>query len=231
MPPKLELKGKRFNRLMVVSEADSVRMPSGGLARKWECLCDCGNTKVVFQNALTTGATNSCGCYQLEQVPANRESARGLRVGCDRSDYRYNVWSMMIQRCYEKNHDSYETYGAVGKTVCERWLEKNADGFKNFCEDMGERPEGFKLDRKDNALSYTPENCRWVPDKTSVINRGISRNNTSGVKGVTWHEHYGRWCAQIGVDYTNVVLGYYSDWFEAVCSRKSGELIYFKDHL
>ena len=231
MPPKLDLNGKRFNRLMVVNEAESVRMLSGGLARKWNCLCDCGNTKVVFQNALTTGATNSCGCYQLEQVPANRESARGLRIGCDRSDYRYNVWSMMIQRCYEKNHDSYEAYGAVGKTVCGRWLEKNAIGFKNFCDDMGERPGGFKLDRRDNTLSYTPENCRWVPDKTSVINRGLSRNNTSGVKGVTWHEHYGRWCAQIGVDYNNVVLGYYSDWFDAVCSRKSGELIYFKDHL
>jgi len=225
---KLEIIGERFGRLTVESEVDPHVTPSGYRTRRYLCACDCGKEKVVLQNALRSGATQSCGCYRIDQLPVNRFSAKGLRTGCDRADYRYNVWSMMIQRCYEKNHDSYDAYGAIGKIVCDRWLEKRAAGFRNFCEDMGERPEGFKLDRKDNDLGYFPENCRWVADKTSVINRGLSRNNTSGVKGVTWHEKYGHWCAQIGVDYTNIVLGYYSDWFDAVCARKAGELIYFK---
>ncbi|QDP50286.1 MAG: hypothetical protein Tp178MES00d2C33159851_76 [Prokaryotic dsDNA virus sp.] len=228
MGKKLDLTGKRFGRLAVISEAPKHTMPSGYKARKWRCVCDCGVEREIFQTALTSGVTQSCGCYRIEQLPTNRESAKGLRTGCDRTDYRYNVWSMMIQRCYEKNHDSYGIYGAAGKTVCDRWLERGARGFKNFCEDMGERPKGFKLDRRDNSLGYSPDNCRWVNDKVSVINRGLSSNNTSGVKGVIWHEHYNRWCAQIGVDYTNVVLGYYVDWFDAVCARKSGELVYFK---
>lgn len=228
MGKKLDLTDKKFGRLLVISEAPKYIMPSGYKARKWNCICDCGAEREVFQNSLTTGVTQSCGCYRIEQLPSNRDSAKGLRTGCDRSDPRYNVWSMMVQRCYEKNHDSYKIYGGVGKLVCERWLGKGAVGFKSFCEDMGERPEGFKLDRINNDLGYYPENCRWVADKTSVINRGLSRNNTSGVKGVTWHDHYGRWCAQIGVDYSNVILGYYEDWFDAVCARKSGELVYFK---
>lgn len=225
---KLQIIGDRFGRLTVREEVDPHVTPSGNKTRRYLCVCDCGKDKVVLQNALRSGATQSCGCLQAESVPCPREGAKGLRVGCDRKDYRYNVWSMMIQRCYEENHDSYEDYGAKGKLVCDRWLEKSSVGFNNFCDDMGERPEGYKLDRIDNSLGYYPENCRWVADKTSVINRGLSRNNTSGVKGVTWHEHCGRWCAQIGVDYSNVTLGYYEDWFDAVCARKSGELIYFK---
>jgi len=231
MPPRLELTGKKFGRWTVLGEAESVAMPSRTTARKWSCICDCGTIREVFQSGLSSGASTSCGCFRVEQLPSNRESAKGLRIGCDRDDNRYNVWSMMIQRCYEKNHDSYEIYGGVGKSVCDRWLEKNAVGFKNFCEDMGERPAGYKLDRKNNDLGYFPENCRWVNDTTSVINRGLSRNNTSGVKGVTWNESYGKWVAQIGVNYSCVVLGYYDDWFEAVCSRKSGELKYFKEAL
>jgi len=231
MPKKLNLEGQRFGRLLVVSEAERYVMPSGYKARKWNCVCDCGVEKQILQNSLTNGLTVSCGCYRIEQLPSNRESAKGLRIGCDRSDNRYNVWSMMIQRCYEKNHDNFDLYGGAGKVVCERWLEPNGKGFLNFCEDMGERPEGTTLDRINNELSYFPENCRWTTQLTQVINRGMSKNNTSGCKGVTWHTSYGKWCAQIGVNYSNIVLGYFDDWFEAVCARKSGEILYFKEHL
>lgn len=31
----------------------------------WKCQCECGNTKVVPTNYLTTGGTKSCGCYRL----------------------------------------------------------------------------------------------------------------------------------------------------------------------
>lgn len=231
MPPRLDLSGKKFGRWTVVDEAPSVAMPSRGTARKWNCVCECGIIRAVFQSSLSSGMSVSCGCYRLEQLPSNRDSAKGLRIGCNRSDNRYNVWSMMIQRCYEKNHDNFELYGALGKFVCERWLEPKGQGFLNFCEDMGERPLGTSLDRIDNKGSYEPENCRWADQTTQNINRGTNRNNTSGCKGVTWHSECSKWCAQIGVNYSNIVLGYFEDWFEAVCARKSGEITYFKAKL
>ncbi len=231
MGKKLNLKGEKFGRLLVVNEAPRYVMPSGYKARKWNCICDCGVEKEIFQNALTTGATQSCGCYRIDQLPSNRDSAKGLRIGCDRSDNRYNVWSMMIQRCYEKNHGNFELYGAVGKLVCDRWLEPRGQGFVNFCQDMGERPEGTSLDRIDNEGSYSPENCRWANQTTQNINRGTNKNNTSGCKGVTWHNDCGKWCAQLAYDYKNIYLGLFQDWFEAVCARKSAEIKYFKGHL
>ena len=35
---------------------------------KWECLCDCGNTRIVSENSLIRGYAKSCGCSQRRKV-------------------------------------------------------------------------------------------------------------------------------------------------------------------
>ena len=44
--------------------------------------------------------------------------------------------------------------------------------FENFLKDMGERPEGKTLDRKDNDKGYYKANCRWATDDEQYDNRG-----------------------------------------------------------
>lgn len=63
MPPKKDLSGKRFGRL-VVSVCTSKRDAAGAIV--WECLCDCGNTAEVSGQCLTKGETKSCGCFRDE---------------------------------------------------------------------------------------------------------------------------------------------------------------------
>lgn len=75
MGKKLELIGERFGRLVVVRELEKHSTPSGHSTRKYLCKCDCGNEKEVVQNSLRSGATQSCGCYRIEQLPTNRKSA------------------------------------------------------------------------------------------------------------------------------------------------------------
>ena len=43
--------------------------------------------------------------------------------------------------------------------------------FRQFLEDMGERPEGMTLDRINNAAGYGPDNCRWADHVTQQNNR------------------------------------------------------------
>lgn len=77
----------------------------------------------------------------------------------------YKVWSSMKERCLNPSHQAYERYGGRGITVCDRWLV-----FENFFCDMGMPPKGFSLDRSNNNLGYSPENCRWVSKKEQQIN-------------------------------------------------------------
>jgi hypothetical protein len=40
----------------------------------WECLCDCGNLKVVSSDNLVNGGTKSCGCIKRSRRSAWRGS-------------------------------------------------------------------------------------------------------------------------------------------------------------
>lgn len=81
----------------------------------------------------------------------------------------YYSWKGMRQRCENPKDPSYGRYGALGIRVCERWSR-----FENFLADMGIRPEGTTLDRKDVHGNYEPDNCRWATKEQQQNNR---RNN------------------------------------------------------
>ncbi len=96
----------------------------------------------------------------------------------------------MIARCSNPKQKSYYRYGGRGIRVCERWLT-----YELFLADMGERPEGKTLDRKDVNKDYSPENCRWATLKEQSNNR----------RDCNYHTHSGQtktvteWAATIGM--------------------------------
>ena len=95
------------------------------------------------------------------------------------------TYSMMKDRCTNKNSNRYYRYGGRGIKVCDRWMESIA----NFIEDMGERPHGYTLDRIDNDGDYCPENCRWADNNTQAINNG-RKAGKSGIKNIVLHKGF-----------------------------------------
>jgi hypothetical protein len=91
----------------------------------------------------------------------------------------WKTYDSMKGRCCRPNDPSYKDYGGRGIRVCDRWLHS----FKNFYEDMGARPEGYTLDRKDVNGDYEKSNCRWASYSLQNINKR-SRSNT-GITGIT----------------------------------------------
>jgi hypothetical protein len=113
----------------------------------------------------------------------------------------YVTWQQMIQRCYKKTNTNYPTYGARGIDVCERWRES----FLNFIADMGERPEGRTLDRRDSTRGYSKENCRWATVLEQNQNKSMMKRNTSGFRGVTYVARRKKWQVQCLMKY----IGYF----------------------
>jgi len=88
------------------------------------------------------------------------------------------TWYGMMARCYDRRHENYAGYGARGIQVCARWHV-----FANFAADMGKRPQGHTLDRKQNNGNYEPGNCKWSTVREQNRNKGNNVHIT--VDGVT----------------------------------------------
>jgi hypothetical protein len=92
----------------------------------------------------------------------------------------YQTWKHMRQRCLNPNDDNYPHYGGRGITIDEHW-----NTFTNFLKDMGERPLGKTLDRKDVNGPYSKANCEWATVSQQNKNRRKwSRNVTDSSRNI-----------------------------------------------
>lgn len=163
-----DLTGQRFGRLVVVERVGS------SLSREatWRCLCDCGNERIICGSSLRRGGSKSCGCLRDEIESAIHSTHRKTKSRL------YNVWSHMIQRCYNPSNTAYKRYGGRGVSVCDEWR----NDFMIFYEwamangyDENAAFHQCTIDRIDNDKGYSPGNCRWVDAKTQNNNKSNNR--------------------------------------------------------
>lgn len=117
---------------------------------------------------LKRGISTNCGCLR------QHAEKHGFAPRENRSR-TYSLWKGMRSRC-KPTSKARKNYYERGISVCARW-----DDYALFLEDMGECPPGLTLDRIDNDLGYSPENCRWT-------DMGVQRHNQ---RRVSWVEYEG----------------------------------------
>jgi hypothetical protein len=167
--------------------------------------CECGTMKKYIARNLCRGITQSCGCYRGDVSAARRITHGRGHADAARRDPTYTVWRAIIARCTRKdvNSPDYAAYFGRGIGVCARWR----DSFEWFALDMGDRPPGRSIDRKDNDGGYwcgkctecvvnaRPSNCRWATPKEQARNRRSSRLIT--IDGVA--RCLAEWCELAGL--------------------------------
>ena len=177
-----DLTGQVFGRLTVLSFACKDKNKNS----KWNCLCECGKSKIVWASALTRGLTKSCGCL-LSEASRERRTTHGKSGG---KDTTYNIWAGMIKRCSNPNAHNYNRYGGRGIKVCERWHD-----FAAFLEDMGPNPKGYSIERLDIDKGYEPDNCTWIPKGDQSRNKSTSRRITANGQTMLLVD----WAAKTGI--------------------------------
>ena len=105
-------------------------------------------------------------------------------------------------------------YGAKGISVCDDWKK-----FENFLTDMGERPPGKTLDRKNGKLGYSKENCQWATPQVQQHN--ISSNVNLTFDGKT--QCLSAWARELGMTPSALKFRIDSNWGDDAFKKPVGK--------
>lgn len=227
---RLNLTGKTFGRLYVKDFAYTLNGRTF-----WTCICECDQNKevVVKGKYLTNGDTSSCGCLNIERV---------RQMGLDNKKYNeyyaidnvvhvkfancdgeflcdLNDWENAKEICWFKENTGYARGELNGQAML----------FHDYIFDINASPN-IEIDHIDgNRLDNRRSNLRICTRSKNALNKGLMRNNTSGVTGVSWHKQHQKWYAYIQIDHKRIYLGLFDNFDSAVKARLNAEKQYFKE--
>ena len=162
MKVRKDLTNQKFGRLYVVKRVENRTKKCGQKQVMYLCKCDCGNLKIVSYDNLKR-QTRSCGCLQKEKTSNLRKKHGmvGTRI--------YQTWQNMINRCHNKNVNSYKDYGARGIKVCDEWKNSFKE-FYNWAINNGYK-ENLTIERINVNGNYEPSNCKFIKKEEQVYNK------------------------------------------------------------
>jgi len=233
--PKYLEEGMVFNRLTVieVDEGSKIKNRKKVIPSRWKykCSCECGGVSTLVKNHLVTGHTISCGCYASECTTARNTNGKMnfIEINGDVTKiYFYNSINYTIidtedygkikNYCWNRNKRGY-VYTSINKNKIHTLFLHRI--INNTPEDM--RTDHINRNRLDNRKS----NLRTCTLLENARNKGISKNNTSGITGVYYRKSRDMWFARIGINNGGIHLGYFKNKQDAIDARYRAEIKYF----
>jgi len=158
--------GMRFHRLVTVARVHGV--PGKTL---WECLCDCGKTKVASSSTLSAGYTKSCGCLHHEKMETWRAKRRANWKCVDLKAPCVPIFS-------EEDKDlssckwRFDTHGYAQHRVGKKLVFAHHEVLLRM---LGRRPDWTKREVTDHKnrikLDCRRENLHIVTPRENLLNR------------------------------------------------------------
>lgn len=182
-----DLTGAVFGRLTVVGRCESEKPQKSSV---WLCQCLCGNRVVVQRNNLRSGHTRSCGCLKKEFSFAAAHGQTDTRL--------FRIWSLMKDRCKNRNTQSFKSYGGREISVCDEW--NNFQTFYDWAMANG-YSDDLTIDRIDVNGNYSPDNCRWATVKEQQNNRRNNHFVTYNGKTQT----IAQWSEELGINQSTLL--------------------------
>lgn len=180
--------GSVFGMLRVESRAHS---NTNFGAIRWNCICGCGERRVIAGTSLRAGRHKSCGCS------SPRFTSETFKTHGDSSSRTYGIFKGMHARCSENaSGKERRLYFLRGIKVCGEWSD-----YSMFLRHMGRAPDGKSIDRIDGEKGYFPGNCRWATPKEQANNMRTNRHITMNGKTQT----VAMWANELGLKANTVV--------------------------
>lgn len=117
-----------------------------------------------------------------------------------------NAYDNMRKRCYDTNQKMYYRYGGRGIGVDAAWLS-SYHLFRDWAIANGYR-EGLTLDRINNDMGYSPENCRFVSRYVQARNRNTTIIIFEGGERMCLKD----WAQKHSINYHTAWLRYHNGW-------------------
>lgn len=163
----IDLLGQKFGRLLVVRKTDQ-RI---GHSVVWECLCDCGNRKLVASTNLRRGTTKSCRCLARDRMRTARFRLKPPGVSAFLAVRHWYVSNAKRQgREFALTDEQFRTLTSADCWYCGASPQKVSRTTTGTYVYNG-------IDRMDSFKGYTIDNC--VPC-CSVCNR--TKNDLSAAE-------------------------------------------------
>lgn len=193
--------GDKFGKWTVLSDSDKTDSSNN---KYYTCKCECGTVRDIAGHKLRTGRTKSCGCNRSIDMTGQRTGRLTFikRVGKD-----------------EKGRFIWECKCDCGET-CQRTIGKAKT--VGSCGKHTAEVAKITLDENRKKQHYVDGTL------AEELTAQLSKNNTSGFKGVYWNKEKGKWVAQITFRRKNYNLGRYDNIEDAVAARKAAEERFFK---